>query len=731
MDAPARAACAHCELPVGRFGRRRELSGDALWFCCAGCSLAYQMRHGERDEPEAAAWLIRLGVAGFLAMNIMLLSLLGYTGGLGGNDSWLRQPVNGLLWALATPLVLIVGGPFFAAAWQAARRGGVSADTLVTVGVAAAYGYSAWAVWQGAEGVYFDTVSMVLILFTLGRTLEAQGRLRAMRSLVPMLQAQRAEVRVVERTVEGDVETLRPVTQLRAGELVRVLPGERIAVDGIVVAGRSACDESVLTGRQGLQAKTLGAVVRSGSLNGEGPLWIRATVAGSHTRWIQIGRLVREALAAKSLSAASVDRAAALFLPAVLLLAAGTTAYWSLRLGAAQGLLAGLSVLVVACPCSLGLAASIAQAIAIGAAAQRGILVRGGGVLERLAALRGIAFDKTGTLTQPTLEPASLATDGAGEVDVLRRACALAQASDHPAARGVLQMMPNAPAQAQAQAQEALVRAGAGVRGRVDGQPCAIGSAAWMAECGCRLAPTLAQQLPGGCTPLFVGWGGRVRGLIALRAVPLPEAGGVIGDLRARGLEIWLLSGDEPAACAELAPRLGIAHWQGGLNPEGKIGCLQRESRRAGPFAMVGDGLNDGPVLAAAAVGIAVGDATDLAKESADVVLPRGALAALPWLLQHAAQVRRAVRHNLAWAFGYNAVALGLAASGVLQPVMAAALMAGSSLLVVWRSWRAERRWTAEAAAVAGDAPSPVIDLAQEPVREQALSGQFHKYGHK
>ncbi len=716
MNAPAPAGCAHCELPVGRFGRRRELSGDTLWFCCAGCSLAYQMRHGERDEPEAAAWLIRLGVAGFLAMNIMLLSLLGYAGGLGGSDSWLRQPVNLLLWALATPLVLIVGGPFFAAAWQAGRRGGVTADTLVTVGVAAAYGYSAWAVWHGAEGVYFDTVSMVLILFTLGRTLQAQGRLRAMRSLVPMLQAQRAEVRVVQRAVEGDVETLRPVTQLRAGELVRVLPGERIAVDGIVVAGRSTCDESVLTGRPGLQAKTVGAVVRSGSLNGESPLWIRATVAGSHTRWIHIGRLVREALAAKSPAAASVDRAAALFLPAVLLLAAGTTAYWSLRLGAAQGLLAGLAVLVVACPCSLGLAASIAQAIAIGAAAQRGILVRGGGVLERLAALRGIAFDKTGTLTQPTLEPACLATDGAGDVDVdvLQRACALAHASDHPAARGVLQMMPNAPAPTLAQAQDTLVRAGAGVRGLVDGQPCAIGSAAWMAECGYRLAPALAQRLPGGCTPLFVGWDGRVRGLIALRAVPLPEAAGVIGGLRARGLEVWLLSGDEAAACAELAPRLGIAHWQGGLSPEGKIGCLQRESRRAGPFAMVGDGLNDGPVLAAAAVGIAVGDATDLAKESADVVLPRGALMALPWLLQHAAQVRVAVRFNLAWAFGYNAVALGLAASGALQPVTAAALMAGSSLLVVWRSWRAERRWMAEAAE--GDARSPVIDLAQEPV---------------
>ncbi len=706
MNAPAPASCAHCELPVGRFGRCRELSGNTLWFCCHGCALAYQVRHGERDEPEAAAWLIRLGVAGFLVMNIMLLSLLGYTGGLDGGDAGLRQPVNLLLWALATPLLLIVGGPFFASAWRAGKGGGITTDTLVAVGVAAAYGYSAWAVLRGADEVYFDTVSMVLILFTLGRYLEAQGRLRAMRSLVPMLQAQRAQVRVVQSTVEGDVQTLRPVTQLRAGELVQVLPGERIAVDGIVVAGRSSCDEAVLTGRPGLQPKTVGAVVRSGSLNGEGPLWIRATVAGHSTRWIHIGRLVREALAAKSLAGTSVDRAAALFLPAVLLLAAGTAAVWSLQLGAAQGLLAGLAVLVVACPCSLGLAASMAHAIAIGAAAQRGILVRGGGVLERLATLRGVAFDKTGTLTQPTLEPVSVATDDASEVDVLRYAVALAQASDHPAARGVLQMAPRSGAHVQ----ETRVRAGAGVRGVVDGRACAIGSAAWMAECGYGLGLTLAQRLPSGCTPLFVAWDGRVRGLIALRAAPLPEAAGVVDALRRRGLEVWLLSGDEPAACAELAVRLGIPHWQGALSPEDKTRRLQHESARAGAFAMVGDGLNDGPVLAAAAVGIAVGDATDLAKESADVVLPRGALAALPWLLQHAAQVRRAVRDNLAWAFGYNAVALGLAASGLLQPVIAAALMAGSSLLVVWRSWRAERRWTADAAAA--DAGVPVIELA-------------------
>ena len=696
------ASCAHCELPVGRFGRQRELSGDTRWFCCHGCSLAWQFGHGERHEPEAAAWLIRLGVAGFLAMNIMLLSLLGYAGGLDGDDAWLRQPVNLLLCLLTTPLVVIVGGPFFSAAWLAARRGGISTDTLVAVGVAAAYGYSAWQVLQGSDLVYFDTLCMVLILFTLGRYLEAQGRVRVLRSLVPMLQAQRAEVRVVE----GETETLRPVLQVQAGELVRVLPGERIAVDGIVVAGRSSCDESVLTGRPGPQPKAAGAVARSGSLNGEGPLWIRATVAGDSTRWIHIGRLVREALDGKSLAGASVDRAVTWFLPAVLLLAAGTAAFWSFELGAAQGLLAGLSVLVVACPCSLGLAGTLAHALAISAAAQRGILVRGAGVLEKLSTLRGIAFDKTGTLSQSTLEPVGVFADGASEVEVLRRAAALAQASDHPAARGVTQMVPGG-----VPAHDALVRAGAGIRGHVDGAACGIGSAAWMHELGYTLASTLTQRLPPGCTPMYVGWDGRVRGLIALRAVPLAQAAATVAALRARGLQICLLSGDEPAAVAELAARLGITNWHGGLSPEDKISCLQRESARVGAFAMVGDGLNDAPVLAAAAVGIAVGEATDLAKESADVVLPHEALAALPWLLEHAGQVRHAVRSNLAWAFSYNVVALGLAASGTLQPVIAAALMAGSSLVVVWRSWRAEQRWTAPVAVTV--APLVGLELAR------------------
>ncbi len=368
------ASCSHCLLPIGRLGQQREVNGETHVFCCYGCCLAYQVHHGESNEPEAALLLIRIGVGAFLAMNIMLFSLLLYSGAFGAGDGATAHLVHWLLWALATPLVVVLGGPFMAGAWRAARGGQLSTDTLVSVGTLAAYGFSAYQVWNGSAAVYFDTVTMVLILFTLGRYLEAHGRVQAARSLAPMLAAERAEVRLVL----GGIETLQPVRAIRPGAVVRILPGERIAVDGAVIEGRSECNEAILTGRAEMQAKTPGAPVHAGSINGTGQLLVRATAAGSDTHWVRISRLVRGALARKSLSGNTVDRLSAVFIPVVLLLAAGTLWFWSGRAPLEQALLAGLAVLVVACPCSLGLAAPLATTLGIGFAAQRGILLRSG-----------------------------------------------------------------------------------------------------------------------------------------------------------------------------------------------------------------------------------------------------------------------------------------------------------------------------------------------------------------
>lgn len=678
------ASCSHCGLPVGRIGRHQDVHGEDHWFCCYGCCLAFQFRLGVSEAPEAAAWLVRLGVGAFLAMNIMLFSLLLYAGAFTTDDAWLRAPVHYLLWGLSTPLLVLLGGPFFGAAWRALREGRLATDALVVIGITSAYGYSVWQLLRGSSLLYFDTATMVLLLFTLGRYIEAQGRARAARSLAPMLAAERARVRVLRQ----GVWTLCTLDEVQAGDLVRVLPGERLGVDGLVVEGRSECDESVLTGQTEPRSKVPGAQVFAGSLNGRGLLLLRASAPGLQTRWVQIGRLVREALAGKSLAGQRIDRIAAFFIPGVLLLALGATWFWYQRIGVDAALLAGLSVLVVACPCSLGLAAPLASALAIGEAAQRGILIRSGAVFERLAGLRGIAFDKTGTLTQEELRFMGLKLDGASEAEVLRRARMLALGSDHPIARAIL--AGGAASMLQA-AGDLQAMAGAGLSGDIDGEHSALGSADFMASLGWVVPANLESGDHEYGTTTFVGWGGVVRARLSFTAAPAADAGTVMAALHTRGLDTLLLSGDSTHAVESLARQLSITHWHARLLPEDKVELLLAWRNRHGPIAMVGDGLNDGPVLAAAEIGIAVGGATDLARESADIVLPRSGLTTLLWLLREAERVQRSVRANLRWAFGYNAIALALAASGLLQPVLAAALMAGSSLLVVTRSWLAQR----------------------------------------
>jgi len=674
-------ACAHCLLPVGRLGQRRSVNGDERLFCCYGCCIAYQVRHGVNEEHEAAWLLVRLGVGAFLAMNIMLFSLLLYSGSLGAADGGLRQAIHILLGVLATPVLVILGEPFLRGAWQAAREGRASADTLVSLGALGAYGFSVHAVASGADAVYFDTVTMVLILFTLGRTLEAFGRARALRSLAPLLAAETACATVVE----GGADCLRPVGKIAPGTLVRVRPGERVAVDGVVVEGESDCEESVLTGQSERQAKASGAMVFAGSLNGTGQLLVRTTAAAGASRWGRHARFVREALGRRSLVSELADRAAAIFVPAVLLLAAATVLYWSNRGPFAEAAMTGLAVLVVACPCALGLAAPLATALGLGRAVERGILLRGGGVLERLARVRGIAFDKTGTLTQGAMRLVACQPAGVPEADLLRRAAGLAQGSEHPVARAVLAaaavhgLAPLAARQLQA-------HPGEGIAGESGGGAVAMGSAAFMARLGWPLPAAGPDATDDSGTAVFVGWGGAVRGRLLLEDPPLAEARDVVAALRRRGIAAALISGDRAAAVERVAEAAGIGTWQAGLAPLDKVAFLQAWSRARGPAAMVGDGLNDGPVLAAASVGIAVGGATDLASETAEVRLPEGCLDALPWLIDHARYVQRSILTNILWAFSYNAVALTLAVCGLLQPILAAGLMAGSSLLVVAKS---------------------------------------------
>ncbi|QFI68588.1 heavy metal translocating P-type ATPase [Sinorhizobium alkalisoli] len=682
--------CSHCLLPAGRRPVQYRLEGKDHAFCCYGCRIAYEIRHGRGEESEAAWLLVRIGVGAFLSMNIMLLSLLVYTGTFAGPEAHLLPWIHALMWLFATPAVLILGGPFLGETLRGAAEGRLTSSALIVIGVAAAYLYSAFAVLKGENHVYFDTASMVLMLFTLGRYLEAESRAKAARDLEPLLAAETATATIVA----NGIEMRRPVGSVATGMLVRVRPGELVPVDGIVVDGESSVDEAMITGESRPVTKTVGFPVIAGSINFDGPLLVKCSGAGTDTRWAHICRSVRDALSRQCPTQRIADRIVSLAVPIVLVSSGFTIAYWAQSQPLDRALITGLAVLVVACPCAVGLAAPLATTLGIGRLARRGCLVRDPGLMETLATLRCVAFDKTGTLTVGRPQVTGIDTDGASEEDVLTHASGLERYSEHALAKAVTL----AAVERGIRPPEAMavrVDPGRGIRGVIGEQPVAVGNEALMRDLGWSCPPPLRERArrlgADGCTLVHVGWNGRVHGVLALDDTPRQEAQMVVDALKDRGSHLALLTGDGMKPAQRVAAAVGIDEIEASLSPEAKRVALARIRRRHGTMAMVGDGLNDGPVLADADVGIAVGSATDLAREAAALTLPDGGLWMLPWVIDIARAVRRTILTNLLWAFGYNLVALTAAALGLLQPILAAAVMAGSSLLVVMNSLRLAR----------------------------------------
>lgn len=683
--------CAHCALPIGRRPNLRQVKGEARAFCCYGCAIAFQVRNGSHEEVDAASFLVRLGAGAFLSMNVMMLSWLFY-GDFPDLDGALpRTEVLWVIWLLATPAVAMLGWPFACDAWEEAKRARVGASGLAIFGVVSAYLYSTFVLLSGGEDVYFDTATMVLVLFTLGRYLEAAGRARAARDLAPMLEA---ESQWVTR-VEADTEARRQVALIRVGDVIRVAPGERIAVDGAVIEGRGFVDEAVISGESRRIEKSAGASVIAGSVNLDGQLLVRCEAAGADTRWGQICRSVRSALSARSPLQGVADRVSAVVVPLVLAVATVVVATGVSSIGLDEAMLRGVAVLVVACPCALGLAASLATSLGVARLTRQGCLVRSGGVLESLARVRTMLFDKTGTLTSGTPRLVAIQTNGIAADSLLGRAAGLEQDSWHALGEGIaaaaaargLQPLP---------ARDARCVPGCGVVATAEDGLTAAGSANWLAELGFQpagggVAEAAASHAASGFALVHVGWAGAERGLIAFEHELRPEANATLAALRQHGIRSFVVSGDLPEATRRAADAAGADDWVAQVPPEAKAELVALLRRERGVVAMVGDGINDAMALAEADVGISIATATDLARETADLVLPRNSLALLPWAVRMAGVVRRTIVSNLVWAFGYNAVAVALAAGGLLQPIGAAALMAGSSLLVIVNSLRLER----------------------------------------
>ena len=635
---------------------------------------------------ERSDLLLRLGTAAFLSMQIMLFSAGLYAGYFQGIDARHAALFRGLSFALATPVVLYSGAPFLRGAFRGARHGVFGMDALVFLGAFSAYGYSAVSLLRGGE-VYFDTATMILTLILLGRYIEAGARARAAGAISRLIRLAPSTAR--KALPDGGTLDV-PVASLSPGDIVEIVPGERVPVDGTVSDGRSEADESMLTGEAAPVPKKPGDEVIAGSLNGTGRLRVTATRTGSATVLARIARAVEEAQARKAKVQRLADRVVRWFVPAVLAVAAVTAACW-LGAGASapNALMAGISVLVIACPCALGLATPLAVLAGSTAAQRLGILVRGGDVLERASAVRCVLLDKTGTVTAG--RPKLSAAEGIGIDDVLALdlAASLEAASEHALARAIADA---APLSRRRPVTGFRAHPGEGVEGRIDGERHLLGTPEFLARMGVSVAGKAEEAYHAlserGGTTVLLARGSDVVGVLAAEDGLRPEAAEAVRALRHAGVAVGMVTGDDSAVARRVADAAGIVDAEARVSPEGKRAAVRRARERHGCVLFAGDGVNDAPALAEADVGVAMGRGTGVAIETAGATLMTEDLRLLPAFLSLSAATLRVIRQNLFWAFSYNLVAIPLAAAGKLHPIAAAAFMAGSSLVVVGNSLR-------------------------------------------
>ena len=599
-----------------------------------------------------------------------------------------------LQWLLATPVQFWLGARFYRAGWKALRAGSGNMDLLVAIGTSAAYGLSVYLLARGGTHLYFESSATVITLVLLGKWLEARAKGQTVEA-IRALEALRASEAIVRR---GGADTAIALEQLRVGDVLVVRPGARVAADGRVLEGSSHLDESLLTGESLPQAKEPGARVTGGAVNGEGLLLVDVTAVGTETMLSKIIRQVEDAQAVKAPVQRLVDRVSALFVPVVLFVSLVTLLGWGLATGDWQAaLLNAVAVQVIACPCALGLATPTAIMVGTGAAARHGILIRDAEALERAHAIDTVVFDKTGTLTEG--RPRVVAVEGHEARAVATLAAALQQHSEHPLAHAVtLHVREQGLAVPMAAAARALP--GRGVQAEVDGATVYLGNTRLMEELQADTGAwrgAAGRHEAAGRTVSWLARGGagtpEVLGLLAFGDRVKEGAAEAVARLQAMGVTPMMLTGDNAGAARAVADALGIARYTAQVLPAEKAEAVRAAIAAGGTVAMVGDGINDAPALAAADVGIAMAGGTDVAMHTAGITLMRGDPRLVADAITVSQRTWRKIRQNLGWAFVYNLVGIPLAAFGLLNPMLAGAAMALSSVSVVanallLRGWR-------------------------------------------
>ena len=645
----------------------------------AGYAAAVPTPEPEEGDPELGALRRRLVVASVLSVPVVAMGMV--PGLMFPGSGWLAL-------ALATPVVLWAGWPFHRAAVANARHGTTTMDTLVSLGVGAAWAWSVVALITGGE-LYLEAATVVTTFLLAGRWFERRAKRRAGAALRALMSLGAKEVAVLR----DGVEELVPAERLAVGDLFVVRPGEKIATDGVVESGSSAVDASMLTGESVPVEVGPGDAVTGATVNAGGRLVVRATRVGADTALAQMAHLVEEAQNGKAQVQRLADRVSGVFVPVVIGLALATLAGWLLAgAPASAAFTAAVSVLIIACPCALGLATPTALMVGTGRGAQLGILIRGPEVLESTRRVDTVVLDKTGTVTTGRMSLVDVVVlEGESEQEVRRVAAALEAASEHPVARAVVAAH-EGPLDAVAGFANLE---GLGVRGTVGHRLVLAGRPWLLVDQGLAMSDELTAAVSrsesAGRTAVAVGWDGRARGVLVVADAVKSSSAEAVRRLRGLGLAPVLLTGDNERAARAVAAEVGIDEVVAGVLPAGKVDVVKRLQGEGRVVAMVGDGVNDAAALAQADLGLALGTGTDVAIQASDLTLVRGDLVVAADAVRLARRTLATIKGNLFWAFAYNVAALPLAAAGLLNPMIAGAAMALSSVFVVSNSLRLRR----------------------------------------